>query len=110
MEELLVRSATDLADDGRLQIHEDGSGDVLARSGLGKERREILIVHSFWNGSVGIDPVLQAVQLPARIANLATGLEETVEDIVWTSLLGISLVVLVITWPTWMEITSRMIS
>ena len=74
MKELLVRSAADLANDRRLQIHEDGSRDVLASSSLGKERREVLVVHSIWNGSVGVDPVLQAVELPARIANLATGL------------------------------------
>ena len=65
VEELLVRPSSNLPDNGRLEIHEDGSRDILASSSLGKERREVLVVHSLWNRSVGVDAVLQAVQLPA---------------------------------------------
>ena len=46
MEELLVRPGSNLADNGRLEIHEDGARDVLASSSLGEERREVLVVIS----------------------------------------------------------------
>ena len=65
VEELLVLPSSNLPDNGRFEIHEDGSRDVLASSSLGKERREVLVVHSLWNRSVRVDAVLQAVQLPA---------------------------------------------
>jgi len=78
MKELLVRPGSNLADNGRLQIHEDGARDVLASSSLGEERREVLVVHSVRNRSVGVDAVLQAVQLPARVADLATSLKNSI--------------------------------
>jgi hypothetical protein len=100
MKELLVRPGSNLADNGRLEIHEDGARDVLASSSLGEERREVLVVHSVRNRSVGVDAVLQAVQLPARVADLATRLKNSIRTCnsdLW------------FTWPTWMEMTSRMI-
>jgi hypothetical protein len=78
MKELLVRPGSNLADNGRLEIHEDGARDVLASSSLGEERREVLVVHSVRNRSVGVDAVLQAVQLPARVADLATRLKNSI--------------------------------
>ena len=65
VEELLVLSGSNLPDNGRFKIHEDGSRNVLASSSFGEERREVLVVHSCWNRSVRVDTVLQAVQLPA---------------------------------------------
>ena len=58
VEELLVRPSSNLPDNGRLEIHEDRTRDVLASSSLGKERREVLVVHSLWNRSVRVDAVL----------------------------------------------------
>jgi hypothetical protein len=78
MKELLVCPGSNLADNGRLEIHEDGARDVLASSSLGEERREVLVVHSVRNRSVGVDAVLQAVQLPARVADLATRLKNSI--------------------------------
>ena len=37
VEKLSVSSGSDLIDDGRLQIDEDGTGNVLASAGLGEE-------------------------------------------------------------------------
>ena len=37
VEKLSVSSGSDLIDDGRLQIDEDGTGNVLAGAGLGEE-------------------------------------------------------------------------
>jgi len=65
-------------DDGGLQVHEHGSGDVLPSSGLTEEGVEGVV--SPGDGlvvgllSIGLDGVLQAVELPACIANLDTGL------------------------------------
>ena len=78
MKELLVRPGSNLADNGRLEIHEDGARDVLASSSLGEERREVFVVHSVRNRFVGVDAVLQAVQLPARVADLATRLKNSI--------------------------------
>ena len=73
-----------LTDDGGLQVDEDGPRDVLAGSRLGEEGVEAVVAPS--DGLVGrhlpvrLNPVLQAVQLPARIADLAPGLADVDRD------------------------------
>ena len=63
---------------GRLEIDEHGTGNVLASSGLAEEGVEGVVTTSdgLVGGhlAVGLDAVLQAVQLPAGIAHLDTGL------------------------------------
>ena len=63
-------------DDGWLEVDEDGPGDVLAGASLGEEGGEGVVSHGLVGGhlAVGLDAMLQAVELPAGIANLATGL------------------------------------
>ena len=66
-------------DDGRLEIDEDGPRHVLARRGLAEEGVEGLVGHLRGRllgreVAVGLDAVLQAVQLPACIADLTSGL------------------------------------
>ena len=56
------------------EIHKHRPGHVLARPRLAEERVERVVRRpdGFVGGhlSVGLDPVLQAVQLPARVAHL----------------------------------------
>ena len=80
MEQLTVGSGTDLIDDGGLQIDEDGPGDVFASTSLGEEGVESIITTT--DGLIGghltirLDTVLQAVQLPAGVTDLDTGLTD----------------------------------
>ena len=71
VEELTVGTGADLVDDGRLQIDEDGTWDVLAGASLGEEGVEgvITTADGLVRGhlAVGLDAVLQAVQFPAGI-------------------------------------------
>ena len=68
----------EFTDDGGLQIHKNSSRDVLSCSSLTEEGAEGIVSSS--NGlvaghlSVRLDPMLQAVKLPAGIANLDTSL------------------------------------
>ena len=65
-----------LTNDRGLQVYKDGSGDVLARAGLSEEGGEGVVSYGLVGGhlAVGLDAVLQAVELPAGITDLATGL------------------------------------
>ena len=78
MEQLTVSSNADLVDNGRFKVHEDRPGHVLARPGLGEEGgvgvvpAAGLLVRG--HGAVRLDAVLEAVELPARIADLAARL------------------------------------
>ena len=60
------------------QVHEDSPGDVLAGAGLGEEGVEGIVptADTLITGhlTIRLDPVLQAVQLPACIADLDAGL------------------------------------
>jgi hypothetical protein len=80
VEELTVGSGTDLIDHGGLQIDEDASGHVLSGTSLGEERVEGVITTTdrLIGGhlTIGLDTVLQAKQLPARITDLDTGLTD----------------------------------
>jgi len=84
VEQLTVCSGADLIDHGGLQIDEDGTGNVLAGAGLAKEGVEGIITTAdgLVRGhlTVGLDAVLQAVQLPAGITDLDTGLSDVDRD------------------------------
>jgi hypothetical protein len=78
VEELTVGTSTDLIDDGGLQVNEDGTGDVFAGASLGEEGVESVITttDSLVGGHLAIrlNAMLQAEELPAGIADLATSL------------------------------------
>merc|ERR550525_565639 len=79
-EELPVDPGSHLVDDGGLQVHKDSPGDVLASTGLGEEGVEAVISSPNslvrWHAAIRLDPVLQAVELPASVTNLDTGLSD----------------------------------
>jgi len=78
VEELAVGTSADLIDDGGLEIEEDATGDVLTGTSLGEEGVEGIVTATNglvrWHLTVGLDTVLEAVQLPASITDLDTGL------------------------------------
>ena len=68
-----------LTNDSWLQIYEDSSRDMLSSTGLREERGEgVVATHELVRGhvSVGLDAMLEAVELPAGIDNLAAGLAD----------------------------------
>jgi len=80
VEKLSVGSGSDLIDNGGLKIEEDGSGDVLTGTSLGEEGVESVVTTS--DGLIGrhltvrLDSVLEAVELPACVTDLDTGLSD----------------------------------
>jgi hypothetical protein len=82
--QLPVGSGPDLVTDGGLEVDVDGTGDVLAGSGLGEEGVEGIITSSdsLVGGhlAVGLDAVLEAVKLPAAVSGLDTGLSHVDGD------------------------------
>jgi len=84
VEELSVCSSSDLINNSWLKINEDGSWHVLASSGLAEEGVERIITTSdgLVRGhlTIWLDTVLQAVQLPAGVTDLATGLSNVDRD------------------------------
>ena len=84
VEQLSVGSSTDLINNGGLKIKEDGTGYVLSSSGLREEGVERVITTSdgLVRGHLAIrlDTVLKAVQLPASITNLYSGLSKMDRD------------------------------
>merc|ERR1711977_585065 len=78
--ELAVSTGADLIDHGRLEVEEDGARDVLASTSLGEEGVEGVVTTT--DGLVGrhlairLDAVLEAVQLPATVTDLATTLAD----------------------------------
>jgi len=80
VEELTVGTGSDLIDDGRLEIEEDATGNVLAGTSLGEEGVESIVAtaDSLVGGhlTVGLDTVLEAEELPAGVTNLDTGLTD----------------------------------
>lgn len=80
VEELPVGTGPDLVDHSRLEIEEDAPWDVLSGSGLGEEGVESIITTSDglvgWHLAVGLDTVLEAVELPASISDLDSGLSD----------------------------------
>ena len=84
MEELAVGTSADLINDGRLQIDEYGSRDVLAGTSLGEEGVEGIIAATdgLVRGhlSVRLDAVLEAEELPAGVTDLDTSLTDVDGD------------------------------
>mmetsp|Transcript_4124 Transcript_4124/g.11639 ORF Transcript_4124/g.11639 Transcript_4124/m.11639 type:complete len:313 (+) Transcript_4124:715-1653(+) len=84
VEQLTVGAGADLVDDGRLQVNEDGTGHMLAGTSLGEEGVEGIIAtsNSLVGGhlAIGLDAVLQAVELPAGVTGLDTGLANVDAD------------------------------
>merc|ERR1719290_87034 len=82
MVQLTVGSASGLIDDSRLQIDEDSSWDVLASPSLGEEGLEGVVPEGLVGGhvAVGLDAMFEAVELPAGVSDLATGLADVDGD------------------------------
>jgi len=81
--ELGVLSGADFVTHGGFQIHKDGTGDVLSGGGLAEESVEGVIDGSSLGGghvTIGGDSVLQAVEFPAVVTDLDTGLTEMDRD------------------------------
>mmetsp|Transcript_20367 Transcript_20367/g.51604 ORF Transcript_20367/g.51604 Transcript_20367/m.51604 type:complete len:489 (-) Transcript_20367:102-1568(-) len=84
VEQLAVGAGADLVHHSGLQVQEDGTGNVLASTSLGEEGVEGIVTAT--NGLVGghlavrLDAVLQAVELPAGIADLHAGLAQVDGD------------------------------
>jgi hypothetical protein len=78
VEQLAISASTDFIDDGRLKVDEDSTRDVLACTSLREESVEGVVTDTdgFVRGhlTVGLDAMLKAVELPATIADLDTGL------------------------------------
>jgi hypothetical protein len=78
VEELAVGSSADFVNDGWLKINEDSAWDVLSGTSLGEEGVEGVVTIA--NGLVGrhltvrLDTMLEAVELPAGVTDLATSL------------------------------------
>jgi len=84
VEELSVGASPDLINHRGLQVNKDSPGHMLACTSFGKEGVEGVI--STANGlvrghlAIRLDAVLQAVELPAGIANLAASLANVDRD------------------------------
>jgi hypothetical protein len=78
MEELSVGTSSNFINDSWFQVEEDTSWDVLAGTSLGEEGVEGIITTTdgLVRGhlTVGLDTVFQAVEFPAGITDLDTGL------------------------------------
>ena len=84
VEQLPVGPGPDLVNHGGLQVHKHGPGHVLPRPGLGEEGVEGVIAstHSLIRGhlAIGLDAVLEAVELPAGVTYLDPGLADVDRD------------------------------
>ena len=80
VEELSVGTSSDLIDNGWLEIEEDASWDVLTGTSLGEEGVESIVTAS--DGvvrghlAIRLNTVLEAVELPASISDLDSGLSD----------------------------------
>ena len=84
MEQLSVCSNSDLVHHSRLQVHENRPGHVLAAPCLREEGVEGVVLAAdglvAGHGAVRLYAVLQAVQLPAGVAHLDSGLADVDAD------------------------------
>ena len=82
MVKLTVSSNSGLVNDSWLQVNEDSSWNMIATSSLGEEGLEGVISEGLVRGhaAIGLDSMLEAVELPTSIANLATGLADMNRD------------------------------
>ena len=81
---IYLRYHTNLVNDGWLEVDKDSPGHMLASSSLGEEGVEAVVRVAdglvAGHGPVGLDTVLQAVELPAGIAHLDSGLTNMDRD------------------------------
>merc|ERR1719230_1769323 len=81
---LAVGAGADFVAHGRLEVNVDSAGNVLASAGLREEGVEGVVAAA--NGLVGrhlairLDAVLEAVKLPARVADLNAALADVDRD------------------------------
>jgi len=84
VEELSVGSGTDFVNDGRFQVHKDGTRDVLSGTSFREEGVEgvVAATDGLVGGhlSVGLDAVFKAIEFPAGISDLDTGLTNMDRD------------------------------
>ena len=84
VEQLSVRPGPHLVHDGGFQVHEHSAGYVLASTGLREEgvERVVTSADGLVRGhlSVRLDAVLEAVQLPAGVPDLNSGLSDVDTD------------------------------
>jgi len=80
MEELAVSSSSDFIDDGGFQVDENSARNVLPGASLAEEGVEGIVstADGFvrWHLAIGLNSVLEAVELPAGIAHLDSGLSD----------------------------------
>jgi len=80
MEELSVGTSSDFIDDGRFEIKEDGSGDVLAGTSFGEEGVESIITttDSLVRGhlTIRLDTVFKTEKFPTGVTDLDTTLTD----------------------------------
>ena len=78
MEELSVSSKPHLIDNSWLEINKNSPGNMFSGSSFREEGVERIIASSNylvgWHSSIRLNSMLQAVELPTGIANLATSL------------------------------------
>jgi hypothetical protein len=74
----LSKLRVELTDNGRLEVDENGTGNVLSGTSLAEECRERVVASALHlvrrHVAVGHDAVLHAVEFPASISDLDTGL------------------------------------
>jgi hypothetical protein len=84
VEQLTVSAGTDFVNDSGLKVDEDGTGDVLSGTSLGKEGVEgvVTTTDGLIRGhlTIGLDSVLKTVELPAGVTDLDTGLTNVDRD------------------------------
>merc|ERR1711899_204373 len=82
MVQLTVGSASGILDNSGIQNDEDCSWDVLASTSLREEGLEGVVSKGLVGGhvAVGLDAMLEAVELPAGVSDLATGLADVDGD------------------------------
>jgi len=82
--QLTVGASANLVNDGRLEVNEDSTRDVLASTGLGEEGVESVVTAA--DGlvrrhlTIWLDAVLEAVKLPAGVSGLDTTLADVKRD------------------------------
>ena len=76
--ELAVGSNSGLVNYGGLQVNKDSSGNMIAATSFREEGLERIVSESLvrWHMTIRLDTVLQAVELPTGVSNLATSLAD----------------------------------
>ena len=80
--ELTVGSNSGLVNDSGLQVNKDSSGNMVAATSFREEGLEGVVSESLirWHAAIRLDTVLQAVELPTGVSNLASSLSDMNRD------------------------------